>query len=281
PATHNALEIGGVGNVTENGAITIGSVTTSGGKITSNGTGGTLTKTASSTLDGITLTLGNITVAGTNTLVQSGPLSSANASNVLTINSTDTVQAYYGSGTTTFTGQLAGAGTFQKDGAGILVFNTSFNAQAAGLSLVFSGGEIDLASGAQIKVGTIHITGNTILDFSSSTATLLQSSTLIIDPGVTVTVNNWASMTDFWLVQTAGGAAGSFYQSGTLLNAVPNATGAHPENQITFASWSGASATWYQTPSQYGSFANNEIRPVPEPATYGALFLSICLALLG
>ncbi len=293
--SHNALLIAGAGNITETGKINIGNVTTASGNITSTGSGGVLTKNGTGTLsitgantsalDGITMTLGNITVGDgtTTTLVQSGPLSSSTATNTLTINANSTVQAFYATGTTTtFTGMMAGAGTFQKDGAGTLVFNTSFNAQAAGLTLIISGGEVDLTNSAHIFVGTIHITGNTILDFDSSSSTWLQSSTLIIDPGVSVTVNNWASETDFWMVQSSGtpsapGTAGVFKTGVT--NAVQNATGVNPESTITFANWSNLNTTWIG--ASYGGYTTNEIRPIPEPSTYGVLFLSSCLALLG
>ncbi len=300
-ASHNALIIGGAGNITETGAIKNGGVTTNssyspnGGANTytvvtgTTGSGGTLEKVdsgtltlqggATSTLDGITLTLGNITVTGAGTLVQAGPISSSNASNVLTINSGATVQGFYAGNTitaaNTFTGQLAGNGTFQKDGSGILAFNSTFT--ATNLTLLVTGGEIDLRNGASITVGTLHIAGNTILDFDSLSATALSATNVIIDSGVTVTVNNWASETDFWI------ASGSFYglNGGTQTNVVHNTDGqpGTPQSQITFANWSNLNTAWIQTP--YPGYTNNEIRPIPEPATYGALFLTGCLALLG
>jgi autotransporter-associated beta strand protein len=291
PATHRAVEFGGSGNITENGAITTGSVTTSGGKITATGTGGTLTKTgtgtltlgggAASTLDGITLTLGNINVTGTNTLVQSGALSSSNANNILTIDSTNKVQSFYAAATSTnFTGKMAGGGTFQKDGAGTLVFDTSFT--ATNLSLIFSEGTINLAN-ANITVGTIRITGNVTLDFGGAASTLT-STNLILDTGASVNVKNWASGTDFWYALSA--PTQQTPNTNTVVNtAVANATGSAPENQITFGSgsgnWDAAATTWYQSPSPHGTYSNNEIRPVPEPSTYGAIFISGCLALVG
>ncbi len=50
-------------------------------------------------------------------------------------------------------------------------------------------------------------------------------------------------------------------------------------SQINFTGYTpGLTTTW--TTSQNGWF-EHEIRPTPEPATYGALFLSGCLGLLG
>jgi hypothetical protein len=304
--SHNALTA--LGNLVQNGALKNGNVTTAAAYqtgytvLTGNGTGGTLTvgnatvsgnltlgNGAHSTLDGITLTLGNLTVSGSGTLVQSGPLSSTNAANVLTINSTDTVQAYYGSGSTTFTGTMAGAGTFQKDGAGTLVFATTFSAPS--LTLNVSGGTLALynaAAAVNLTLGTIHfvnsstINGGTTaitLDFGSvgSYATSLSSTNLIIDQGVSVNVINWASESDFWYATGAFGS--SFYQYGTNLQAVPNTQGVNPQNQIVFANWQGADTAWIQAPYSY--WTDREIRPIPEPATYGGLLLSGCLALFG
>ena len=283
--TGQALTVGGAGNITSTGAITTGTVTTGvdvhgNNVITSTGSTGTLTKVdagtftfgggVTSTLDGITLTTGGITVTGTNTLVRTGPLSSA-ASTTLTIDSTDTVQAYYGSGNTTFSGAMAGAGTFEKDGAGTLTFNQSF--AATSLTLVINGGTLALANGANIEFGTIHITGNTILDFGLSTATVLTSANLIIDQGVTVTVNNWVSLSDAWY------ATNSFYQPGAPnLYAELDANTAQPENQITFTGHPASWSAWVT--DQGGVYNDRELRPIPEPSTYGLIFLGSSLALV-
>ncbi len=312
-ASHG-LTIGGAGNITATGGITGGTIATnaaytpnSGNNtytiVTSNGTAGTLTKNGTgtltlsgantSTLDGITMTLGNITVgdgSSNATLVRAGPIISTyqSSANVLTITANSTVEGYYSSNAisaaNTFSGKLAGNGTFQKDGAGILVFDTSFS--APNLTLLVTGGEIDLrrnasALGTQTNIvfGTIHIAGNTILDFDSSYATTLTSTNLIIDSGVTVTVNNWADEIDFWY------ATGSFYGLNGIVhtNVVTNTSNSPgtPQAQISFASanWNNLNTAWIATP--YPGYTNREIRPIPEPATYGVLFFSGCLALLG
>ncbi len=223
-------------------------------------------------LDGVTLTLGGVQVSGTNTLVQTGALSAA-ASTTLTIDSGNTVQAYYGAGNTTFSGTMAGSGTFEKDGAGTLTFNNTF--AATNLTLVVSGGTLALANAAQVEFGTIHFTGDTVLDFGASTATLLKSATLIIDQGVTITVNNWVSYSDAWIVTT------SFYQPGAPnINATHDVNGSAPENQIVFNGMPASWTSWVTPQGGYGYF-NNEIRPTPEPATYGAILLSASLGLLG
>jgi hypothetical protein len=50
-------------------------------------------------------------------------------------------------------------------------------------------------------------------------------------------------------------------------------------NQINFTSYTGLTTTWVSGTSN--GWFNNEIRPTPEPATYGVIFLSGCVGLLG
>jgi hypothetical protein len=62
------------------------------------------------------------------------------------------------------------------------------------------------------------------------------------------------------------------------LNGTPTPPNTNPENQITFSGIAPASHTSWVS-NQGGQYYDNEIRPIPEPSTYGALFFSGCLAL--
>ena len=115
-------------------------------------------------------------------------------------------------------------------------------------------------------VGTLHITGNTILDFGLSTATVLSSANLIFDAGVTVTVNNWVSLSDAW------------YATTSFAGAVIDQNNAAPENQITFNGYPASWSAWVT--DQGGVYNNRELRPIPEPSTYGLIFLGSSLALV-
>ncbi len=55
--------------------------------------------------------------------------------------------------------------------------------------------------------------------------------------------------------------------------------GNSPLNQIVFTNYNGLTTTWVSGTSN--GWFDKEIRPTPEPATYGALFISGCLGLLG
>jgi autotransporter-associated beta strand protein len=156
------------------------------------------------------------------------------------------------SGSSTFGGSLTGTGVLEKLGSGTLTFNSSFN---FGGELRITSGTVVLA-GITATVGTLHITGNTILDFGNSSASTLNATTLIIDAGVTLTITNWVSATDYFYAQNFNGA--TFDTRGTT-----------PENQITFTGYSNNATGWQ-------SF-DHQVTPAPEPATYGALFVALCL----
>jgi hypothetical protein len=267
------------GHTTNNGNLTVSGNITGGGALVKNGSG---TFTFASTTTAITGALGAVSLNTGTIAVGDGAHSAtlntgaiaANVSTTLTIATGGTVVANYASGSTTFSGALAGSGTFEKDGAGTLVFDHSFS--ASGLTLTLGGGTLELTGGAGFTFGTIHITGNTVLDFNNSAGTFLSSASLIIDPGVTITVNNWTSLSTAWYVRSGGGA-------GTVNGGALGGTsqfGGTPLDQIGFNNYNGMTTTWV-APGNGQGWLNYEIRPTPEPATYGALLLSAALSLLG
>ncbi|QYM78758.1 autotransporter-associated beta strand repeat-containing protein [Horticoccus luteus] len=264
------------GTTANNGNITItGNLTNGSGSLTKAGSGtlainGTGTNTAGATH----LNAGKISVASGATL-NTGAFDSA-VSTTLIIGSGGTVVSNYASGSTTFSGAIdgTGGGTFQKDGAGTLVFDHSFNA-GTGSTLVLNGGTLSLASAANITFGTIHITADTVLDFNGTNGTVLSSANLIIDAGVHITVNNWKSTAN-QVTQSTVWYATSTVNSGTLSGA--DHLGNTPLNQITFTNYDGMTTTWVA--GNHNGWFDHEIRPTPEPATYGVIFLGAGLALV-
>ena len=259
---------------------------------------------------GANQTLGSLTGTGT---ISIGTYTTA----VLNLNS---------SATDTFDGIISGTGIFDLNHvSSSLVTATSVSGTPGTLTLTnaatnFAGtmlvesGELDFshsASGASfttmtvgngsttttlklnnatINVGTLNITGNTILDFGNSGASILNATNIYIATGVTLTVLNWDSEVDFLY------ATSNFATIGGTPAATPNATGTgssfNPEDQVYFPgtnSTTGALTTWTGSNYYYGTYAsggygvfqNKQIRPVPEPSTYGAIFLGAALALFG
>ena len=267
------LTIAGAGNVTITGNMANGTgalTKVDAGTLTFAGTvNGTIGTVGATSLQAGNMVVGN----GTQTTTLNTGAFDSIAGTTLTIATNGMVVANYASGSTLFDGVLAGSGTFEKAGNGILEFGPSFT--ATNLTLVLSGGTLSL-SDVQITVGSIHITGDTILDFNNFGGTVLSSASLLIDNGVTVTVNNWVS------VANAAAASTIWYATSTLNGSPLSGSeqfGGSPLNQINFTGYTpGLTTTW--TTSQNGWF-EHEIRPTPEPATYGALFLSGCLGLLG
>ena len=240
-----------------------------------NGTG-TLTFTGTTgTVGQVSLNAGTIQVgSGGSTTLNTAAFGSS-AGTTLSIATSGTVVANYDSGTTVFAGAMTGTGTFQKAGAGTLAFNQSFS--APNLNLVVSGGTLSL-SGGGFAFGSIHITGNTVIDFNNSAGTFLTSGSLVIDAGVTVTVNNWVGGSTTWYVQSGAGSGTGGTINGQSLGA-GNMVGGTPLGQVGFTNYNGLTTTWIN--GNQGSWLNREIRPTPEPSTYGAIFLSACLGLLG
>lgn len=229
-----------------------------------------------------TTTIGALTGAGAVTIAASTNLKVQNAS------------------ADTFDGRISGAGLFEKAGAGTFTFSSNSNTSVFNFSgtvqvdagtLEFQGGSSTnalalgtlkltggtlLLTNAYINVGTLNITGDTVLDFGTLGASILNATNVYIASGVTLTVMNWTSEVDFLYANAA------FRQNsglGTL--AVFNATGTNPENQVHFQgdpnSPDGSHTTWT---NDWGSWADHQIRPIPEPTTTGALLVGGLLPLV-
>lgn len=157
-------------------------------------------------------------------------------------------------GSSTFGGSVTGTGTLTKAGTGTLTFDSSLNFSG---SLILSGGTVAF-NGYDLTVGTLHITGDTILDFGNSAATILNATNFIVDAGVTVTITNWIDAVDYFYAQNWSGA--TF-----------DTTASTPMNQVSFTGFSSADTHWQSN--------DNQVTPVPEPATYGALLMAFGLIL--
>lgn len=267
-----------IGTTTQNGNVTIaGNLANGSGSLTKNGSGSLTFASSSSLLSGavgsVSLNAGTMTVGnGVNDVtLQTGNFSSL-AGTTLTVATGGSVVANY-SGTTTFSGAMAGSGEFEKTGSGTLVFNNTFS--APNLTLTLSGGTLSLLSG-QFTFGTIHITGNTILDFNNSANTFLSSAHLVIEAGVVVTVNNWVSVANNTSLSTVWYATNTV-NAGTLAGV--DRVGGPPLNQIVFSNYTGLTTTWVA--GNHSGWFDHEIRPTPEPATYGAILLGGCFGLFG
>jgi hypothetical protein len=139
-------------------------------------------------------------------------------------------------------------GNLNLGGGGVLDLQTDLS---LGGTFAFGGGTLRLTD-ADLVIGTLNITANSVIDFAGSASTLTLSN-LVLGGGVTLTILNWTHAVDYF---TSAAWSGATY----------NTMGSSPMNQVAFSGFSAAETGW-------DSF-DNQIRPnVPEPATYGALFL--------
>lgn len=169
--------------------------------------------------------------------------------------------------TLSFGGSITGPGELTLALGGTGVFNLTSDIDFSSGTVFLSGGTLRL-SGADLAIGTFRITGNTILDFAGTSS--LTIGNFIIDAGATLTVNNWANGIDYFL-------ADHWWTDASMTSEAPyNTHGSAPMNRIQFTGFpGGANATsWVPYDSTYA-----QITPVPEPSTYGALFLGACVGL--
>ena len=263
----NPLNVGGAGTTSVTGAIS------GTGGLTKDGAGDLhLGNSANSFTGATTINAGSIIADASNAFNNAALLTVASGA-ALKLNSlSETIGALAGSGTvdfgsggtlnltsgsSTFSGTLAGAGTLYIGAGATLTLGANFN--NSNLNIVLAGGTLNL-NGTNSTFGSITITGNSVLDFGSSTASVLNSSSLTVNSGISLTVNNWVNTTDYFYTQNFTGA-------------VPDIRGVTPENQITFTGNSNNSTGWLGF--------DHQVTPAPEPATYGAIFTALMLGVVG
>ena len=159
--------------------------------------------------------------------------------------------------TLTFGSALTSSNNSLNLGSATFTGTTVFSANTTLTGTVnLAGGTLQL-SGSSYTFGTLNITGNSTIDFAGTTT--LNVTTFNISAGVSLTILNWAAAADYFYATNWTGAT-------------YNTMGSAPMNQVTFNGFTAAQTGW-------DSF-DNQIRPnVPEPSTYGALFIGALTAL--
>ena len=166
----------------------------------------------------------------------------------------------------TYSGSLAGAGSIDKVGSGTLTFDQTINFTSGTLNLV--GGTLALA-GISFNVGTLNITGNTTIDFGNSAATFLTANNVYIAPGANLTILNWVNGVDYFY------ALNNFSSVSGGTNVAFDTRPTPVANQVTFTS-----PTLYSDNQTAWQSYDRQITPVPEPSTYGAIFIGACVGLI-
>ena len=113
-------------------------------------------------------------------------------------------------------------------------------------------------NGISLTLGTLNVTANSTIDFTGTSS--LNLTTLTIASGVTLTITNWQNAADTFVTANWAGVT-------------QNTINGSITNQVSFTGFPATSTGWES--------GTNQVRPMPEPATYGALLLGLTGGLLG
>lgn len=266
----NTLTVGGAGNTTVSGQVTGASSS----NLAKDGSGTLTLSNGSNTFAGNVAVTGGTLATGTDNALNSSSIDVtvgagaeldlvAYAQTIGTLAGLGNVEFGSGgtlnlaTGTSFFEGSFSGSGTIVV-GAGVTL-RLGADFYAPGVNITLAGGTLEVY-GSTSEFGTLALTGNSIIDFAAS----LDSSILFSNVSLgsySLAVAGWTNTQDFFLSTNNPGAQG-----------VP------PLNQISFGPsggppWTGDNTAWQSW--------DNQITPVPEPSTYGALLMGAGLALLG
>jgi autotransporter-associated beta strand protein len=267
----NTINVGGAGDTSVSGAIT----GTSASSIIKEGAGTlTLSGNNASFLGTVVVSNGTV-IAGASNCFNSGNAITVSTGATLNLNDqtlstgpiTSTGTLAFGAGTSdtltltgasTLGGNFTGAGTIIIGPGASVTLGTNFN--DPNINFVLNGGTLNLGSGTTQTFGSLTVTGssNSVIDFGPTGATTAQFSSVNVTGSGLLNVQNWTNAADYFLDSTSTGAQGTA-----------------PNTQIVFAGFTGGDTKYLP----YGT-SNGQLTPVPEPSTYGAIFLGSACGLV-
>lgn len=137
------------------------------------------------------------------------------------------------------------------------VVNFSAAKSNTALTVNLGGGTLKLSS--NLTFDTLNVTGNSTIDFGGAAATLSLTN-LTISNGVTLTITNWTDNSDFFYTTNFAGVTQDVANSGSL-------------SQLSFTGFTANKDKWQSY--------DDQITPVPEPSTYGAILLLVTGGIVG
>jgi len=263
----NSLNVGGSGNTAFGGAIT----GTAASSITKDGSGTMSLGAASAAFLGtVAINGGTLQLTVANAFKNTAAITFTSGSvldlfgtsqAIGTLNGAGTVAFGSGgaltltSGTDLLSGAFTGSGTLTLLAGTTLTLGANFN--DANLNIVLAGGTLKL-NGTQDTFGNLSVTANSIIDFANPSTSIISVNGVSLTGTSQLSVTNWANTVDY------------FYS-----NTSPGTQGTAPIDQIIFTGFAGSQTHWNTSPS--GPDSLNEISPIPEARTYGALMVGAAL----
>ena len=245
-------------NVTGNGATSITGVIAGTGGLTKEGSG-SLTLSNANTFSGPTTISAGVLIANASNVFSNSTLVSVGTAGTLDLNEFSTsVASLSGSGTVDFgnssvltlsAGESVFSGSLLGSGTLVVSLGTTFtlgaDIDASNLNIILAGGTLKL-NNYNASLGSLTITGNSIIDFAGADSTL-NVGTLDVNSH-TLSIQNWVDTLTYFYAQS-------------FVDNTHNANGTAPSNQVVFSGYSGANTSWKSW--------DNQVSPVPEPSTYG------------
>lgn len=265
----NTLTVGGAGNTTHTGQLT----GTASSTLNKDGSGTLTLSNSTNTFAGnVNVDAGTLAFGASNSFNNSNiDVSIASGATMSLVTYAQTIGTLAGlgaldfgtsgsltlTGNTTFSGSFAGTGTLIVSSGVTLTLGADFN--ASGVTIVLAGGTLDVNGSNSVFAG-LTLTGNSVIDFDAGQDSTVRFADLSLG-SYTLDVYGWTDTQDF------------FYATNQ-----PGTQGSPPLNQISFGPsggppWTGANTTWLPLDQQ--------VTPVPEPSTYGAMLIGAGLVCFG
>ena len=239
----NTLTLGGAASTT----LIANGIISGTGALTKTGSGNTATLNAVNTYGGNTTVSAGTLQLGTNSALPTASATTVASGATLSINGkTQTLSAGLTSsgtvdlgtnGSLTLSGGSSSIGTIT--GSGTITVNTGASLTLTSalvntnVNIVLAGGTLNLGNFTTHSIGTLSLTANSTLDFSSSGNAQITAATLTPST-FTLAATNWAAGSDH------------FYATAVTGTPAKNTTGLTPLNQITLGS-NAASTTYWST----------------------------------
>jgi autotransporter-associated beta strand protein len=258
----------GSGAVNLNGAVANGG--TAAGNLTMAGAG-TLTLSGANTYSGTTaVKSGTLQTSVSGALHSGNTLTVASGATLSLSGTSQTVGAFTSAGllslgsggsltllgSSTLSGTMSGTGTLTLNTGSTLTLGANFS--DSGVNIVLNGGTLKVNATSD-TFGSLTVSTSSIIDFGSSSASVLDISGVTLAGGTTLSVTNWTNGVSYFYSNTSTGTQGTA-----------------PQNQIVFTGYSG-NATHWNTYTD-GPDGEHQVTPTPEPRALGLIMTALSLA---